>query len=283
MRIGAHVSAAGGLSKVTARAQTIGAETIQIFASPPQGFAPPAHDDQAIEEFNTKTQEAAISPVFIHAIYLINLASSRPELLSRSISSLTEALRFAAKIRSAGVIYHTGSAGTASFKEVSHQITRAMGKILSDTPSETKLIVENSAGQGGTVGAKFSEIGSMISDLASDRVACCLDTQHAFATGYDLSRKDGITRMLTEWDKEIGLDKMICLHVNDSKVACGSGRDRHENIGQGLIGDAGFKLLRAQPELSSLPWILEVPGIDGKSGPDAANIEHLRRLASLTP
>lgn len=280
MIIGAHQSAAGGIVKALDRLAAIGGTSLQIFASPPQSFAAPVHSAESISQFNTKKDQLGIGPVFIHAIYLLNLASPRPELVQRSVDSLTATLKFSAEIGACGVIYHTGSSLGAGFEAVRSQIARALIKILSQTPAESKLLIENCAGQGGTVGATPSEIGQMIKDVGSDRLATCLDTQHAFATGFDLTKAHEWQRLLGAWDQEIGLGRLDCLHVNDSKVECGSGRDRHENIGLGQIGEAGFKLMAREPSLAELPWILEVPGMDG-SGPDAVNINKLRDLASI--
>lgn len=278
--IGAHVSAAGGLPKAVQRAGNIGATAVQIFASPPQSFNAPAHTDESIATFNNGITGNGHGPVFIHAIYLINLASPNPASLDRSIASLTATMNFASKIKSSGLIFHTGSSLGAEFASVRQQIATALVAILDNSPEDSYLLIENAAGQGNAIGKNFSEIGALIKDVGSSRFKACLDTQHSFASGYDLRNKEGVDRLLSEWDQEVGLTNLRCLHVNDSKTECGSNRDRHENIGQGLMGEQAFQLLAQDELLSSLPWILEVPGMDGKSGPDQANIDLLRKITS---
>lgn len=278
--IGAHVSAAGGLSKAVDRALAIGAQAVQIFASPPQSFNPPAHTDEAIAQFNEKLKGNNLGPVFIHAIYLTNLASPNPASLDRTIASLTTTMNFSSKIGCSGVIFHTGSSLGAGFEAVRKQIVTAVAAILESSPEDSTLLIENAAGQGNTIGRNFEEVGALIKDVGSPRFRACLDTQHSFASGYDLRDKAGIERLLSEWDKEVGLNNLRCLHVNDSKVECGSNRDRHENIGVGMMGEGAFKLLAQDELLRSLPWVLEVPGMDGKSGPDKENVNKLRGLVS---
>jgi deoxyribonuclease-4 len=276
--LGAHVSAAGGIHKAVDRATNIGATAIQVFASPPQSFNAPTHTDENILAFNAGIVENSLGPIFIHAIYLINLASPNPASLDRSIASLTATMNFSSKIKSSGVIFHTGSSLGAGFESVRKQITTALVAILDNSPEDSYLIIENAAGQGGAVGAKFSELGELINDVGSSRLKACLDTQHAFASGYDLRSRGGVEKLLSEWDHEVGLSNLRCLHVNDSKTECGSNRDRHENIGLGLMGENAFRLLSQDELFRSLPWILEVPGIDGKSGPDQVNIEKIKSL-----
>lgn len=277
MILGAHVSAAGGLINAVKKADLIGAQAIQIFASPPQNFNSPNHSSESIAEFNAGVVEKKLGPIFLHAIYLINLASPNPELVRKSVKALTDDLVFADKISAVGVIYHTGSTLGREFKEVLPQVKASMKNILDGSPLGTKLIVENAAGQGGTVGRSFTQIGEMVKDFPAERVGSCLDTQHAFASGYDIRTKEGLDQMLADWNREVGLDRLACLHINDSKVELGSGRDRHENIGQGVIGLEAFRVLKENSVTGSLPWIIEVPGFDDK-GPDAANLDTLRSL-----
>jgi len=276
MKLGAHVSAAGGIDKAIDRAAKMGAETIQIFGSPPQSLRPPSHTQQSTDSFKLKAKEKKISPIFLHAPYLINLATPKQSHLEISINSLMAALNLAKDLDAEGVIFHTGSSLGADFESVQGQVVQAIKKILSAT-SGAKLIIENSAGAGGTVGDNPAEIGAIIKAVGSARVATCLDTQHAFASGYDLSGEPGIRKMISDWETHIGLDKVIVIHANDSKVPLGSNRDRHENIGQGLIGKAGFSLMKKNGSLGELPWIIEVPGF-ADQGPDKENLDILKSL-----
>jgi deoxyribonuclease IV len=277
--IGAHVSAAGGLSKAVDRALLIGAQAVQIFASPHKSFNPPAHSDESIDLFNQKIKENNLGPVFIHAIYLTNLASPNPASLDKTVASLTATMNFSSRINCSGVIFHTGSSLGAGFDAVRKQVVTAVSAILDSSPESSRLLIENAAGQGNTIGRSFEEVGALISDVGSARFKACLDTQHSFASGYNLRSKEGVDRLLSEWDQKVGLINLRCLHVNDSKVECGSNRDRHENIGDGMMGDEAFRLLAQNELLCLLPWILEVPGKDGKSGPDRENIDRLRSIA----
>lgn len=276
MRLGAHVSAAGGIDKAIDRAALMGAETIQIFGSPPQSFRPPTHTPESITSFKLKAQEAGISPIFLHAPYLINLVTPNQSHLEVSINCLISALNLAGDLGAEGVIFHTGSSLGADFESILSQVVASVKKILSAT-SGPKLIIENSAGAGGTVGDSPEEIGAIIKEVDSPRLGVCLDTQHAFASGYDLTKQTGLDKLMADYSIHVGLDRLVVVHANDSKVPLGSNRDRHANIGEGLIGKSGFKLIKKNKTLASLPWIIEVPGLADK-GPDKENLDLLRIL-----
>lgn len=276
MRIGAHVSAAGGIDRAIERAVAIGAESIQIFGSPPQSLIPPQHSPESIENFKHQAVVENISPVFLHAPYLINLATPKADYLKTCIGALTTAMKLAEDLGAQGVIFHTGSSGERPFEDVTEQIALAIKEIIGST-STTELIIENSAGAGGTVGDRPEEIGAIIRAVGSNLVKTCLDTQHAFASGYDLTTGEGVGAMVADWDREIGLARLVVIHANDSKVPLGGNKDRHENIGQGLIGKVGFGHLKKNPALAELPWIIETPGFTDQ-GPDKHNIDLLRSL-----
>lgn len=282
MIIGAHVSSSGALEKCVDRAVAIGAEAIQIFISGPQAWRPSAHTDAAIAALQVRALEHGIGQIFLHGIYLINLATADPGLLARSVGSLKQYLRFCEVSGARGVIFHTGSHKGAGFAAVEGQIVAALTEVLDAVPGDTWLILENSAGQGGTVGARFAELGALIRAAGSPRVRVCLDTCHAFAAGYDLSTPAGVAATLEEFEREIGLDRLVVVHANDSKAGLGSGLDRHENIGRGQLGEDGFRAILANPALRAVPFLLEVPGHTG-NGPDVENVAALRRLAGLTP
>lgn len=275
-RFGAHISAAGGIEKAIDRGVAIGAETIQIFGSPPQSLIPPKHSPEAVAKFKSAAKEAGVTPVFLHAPYLINLATAKSDYLQTCINSLTLATKLAEELGAQGVIFHTGSSGERPFEEALHQIIVALKKVVDQTES-AEIIIENSAGAGGTVGDRPAEIGAIVTGVGSPRVKTCLDTQHAFASGYDLRTELGLGTMLADWDREIGLHRLVVIHANDSKIPLGGNRDRHENIGEGLIGKAGFKLMKENEVLGRLPWIIEVPGF-ADQGPDRQNLDILRRL-----
>jgi deoxyribonuclease-4 len=276
MKLGAHVSAAGGLGKAIERAEAIGAETIQIFASSPRSWAFKPTPEAQVEAFRQKAQAAGIAPTFLHGIYLINLGGP-PELVRKSIDSLIGHMKVAAQIGAEGVIFHCGSHKGVGFEAILGQAVAALQEALRLTPQEACLIIENSAGMGDHIGASFREIGRLMDAIGSNRVKACLDTEHTFAAGYNLADPDAIEGVMQEFDKEIGLSRLVAVHANDAKVPFGSGVDRHENIGDGHIGTKGFETILSHPAFQDVPFILEVPGPDG-SGPDKDNMDRLKAI-----
>ena len=284
VKVGAHVSAAGALDKCLDRAREIGAEAVQLFASGPQSWRPPAHRDEAMQRLRRRAAEVGMADLFLHGIYLVNLASADAALLGRSVGSLKQYMTVAARVGARGVIFHLGSHKGAGFAAVLPQVTEAMERVLSETPDETWLILENSAGQGGSIGSTFAELGAIIRRVGSPRVKVCLDTCHCYAAGYDLKTPAGVAAVMDEFAREVGLDRLVVVHANDCKAGLGSGLDRHENIGQGHLGEDGFRAILGHPAFHGLPFILEVPGFTG-AGPDRENVDILKRLAAedLTP
>ncbi|MBI4300891.1 MAG: deoxyribonuclease IV [Chloroflexi bacterium] len=276
MKIGAHVSTAGGLDKAPARALDIGAEAIQIFGSSPQmwRYSPPS--DAQVASFREQMEAGGIGPAFLHGIYLINLAQEEGDNLARSIESLVAHMTLASRIGSPGVIFHLGSHKGQGFDAVLSRVTAAMRYVLESTPPDTSLIIENNAGRGQQVGATWGEIGRIIREVGQ-RVDVCFDTCHALVAGYDVTSRQGLETAMDEFDREIGLQHLVAVHANDSKGKLGSGLDRHENIGQGFIGLAGFANILSHPTFANVPFLLEVPGLDNK-GPDKPNVDALRAI-----
>ena len=284
MKIGAHVSTAGGLYTGFERAAAIGAECIQIFESAPQQWGTARLDDAQVQQFIDAKAASGIDPVFIHGKYLMNLASADAKIFKTSASTLRSSLNIAGKIGARGVIFHTGSSKGLGFEAVFEQICEAATNVLAETPPETLLIFENSAGHGDTIGGKFNELGEILRRIDNPRAKVCIDTCHAFAAGYDLSSSEAVAASMAELEREIGIANVAAIHCNDSKTALGAGRDLHENIGEGHIGRAGFEALVAYPALSEVPLLLEVPGykIDGAGkGPDKPNIDLMKQLRAL--
>ena len=277
MRIGAHVSVSGGIDKAIDRALDIEAETIQIFGSGPQSwrFKPP--EETLVASFLEKTREHDIRPVFLHAVYLINLGTPNAENLEKGITSLVNYMMLAADIEAAGVIFHGGSHRGAGFDAVLPQTVASLQRVLDESPEGPWLILENSAGMGNHIGASFQEMGRILEGVGGDRMRVCLDTMHAFAAGYNMATKDGLEDTVAEFDRELGLDKLVAIHANDSKVELASGIDRHENIGEGHMGVEGFEVIMGHPAFREIPFILEVPGF-GQKGPDAENIRILKEI-----
>ena len=276
MKLGAHVSTSGGLDKGIDRADEMGAETVQMFASSPRAWAFKLPSEQQIGAFREKARAADISPVFFHGSYLVNLCGAA-ELVEKSVDSLTNHMNVAGQVGAAGVIFHGGSHRGAGFEGVLGQFTEAAQRVLSSSPPDAWLIIENSAGMGDHIGSSFSEIGTMIRAIDSPRVMVCLDTQHSMAAGYDIGDGDGINAAMEEFDREIGLSRLVAVHANDSKTALGSGVDRHENIGEGHLGIKGFETVMGHPAFRDVPLILEVPGLD-KTGPDKENLDRLKAV-----
>jgi deoxyribonuclease-4 len=278
MKIGAHVSTAGGPVTCFDRAEAIGAEAAQIFLTPPQQWRSSKVEEEQAQAFRERAARSSCGPVFVHGVYLINLATSDATMLLRSTSSLKSALRSCAALGIKGVIFHIGSHKGSGLEAVFHQICQACKGILDETPPDALLILENSAGAGGTIGSRFPDLGRIIREVGSDRVKVCLDTQHAYAAGYDVASAEGLELAMSEFEREVGFGQLVAVHANDSKVDLGSGRDRHENVGEGHIGLDGFRRILAHRAFKDVPFLLEVPGVDGKSGPDAPNIEVLKKL-----
>jgi deoxyribonuclease IV len=277
--IGAHVSTAGGLDKGIDRALAIGADAMQIFVSAPQSYRFSLPDEKTVELFNSKYKESGLRGLFFHSIYLMNLASQDKQKNHLAKQSLVDYLNTAALLHADGVITHIGSStGCDSHEQAIETIQKSINWILSKTPPETTLILEVTAGSGNTIGSKYEhlhDIRAGVEDVS--RVKTCWDTQHTFASGYDIVKDlDGVLR---KYDELVGIDTLKVIHCNDSKTEFDSKKDRHENIGEGKIGLDVFKELLHEERLRKLPFMLEVPGIDGKSGPDKENIDRLRSIA----
>jgi deoxyribonuclease IV len=273
-RIGAHCG--GSIRTALARAQEIGAEALQIFASSPHMWRGPKLHPPDVEAFVAGRQAADVEPLVIHAIYLINLASANEEFIAKSKQSIRETLRAADQLRATGLIVHVGSALKDPYDVAEQRAVDALRDVLDDI-GQAKLLFETCAGQGATIGRSFAELASLIKRLDNHAgLGICLDTCHAFAAGYPIHQPEGVERMLAELDSEIGLARLACIHANDSKGAFASNVDRHANIGEGQLGEETFARLLAKPELRDVPFILEVPG-DG-DGPDRENVDRLKRL-----
>ena len=276
MELGAHVSAAGGVDKAVGRAVDIGAEAIQTFAASPRAWAfKPIADDKAAA-YREKAAEAGIKSTFLHGSYLVNIGG-KPDHVEKSVASLTNHMGAAAQIGAQGVIFHSGGHKGVGFDAVLDQAGDALKQVLDNTDDNVQLIIENCAGMGAQIGASFEELGRLIKAVDSDRLKICLDTEHAFAAGYNIADPQGIEKAMAEFDAEIGLDRLVVVHANDAKVEFASGVDRHENIGEGYIGIEGFETIMAHPAFADVPFLLEVPGMD-KKGPDKPNLDRLKDI-----
>jgi deoxyribonuclease-4 len=279
MLIGAHVSAAGGSNKAVARAEEIGAECFQIFASSPRMWSAKPIADEVAQKYTEEMKRAGMGPTVLHGKYLIALGAEDPELLAKSEKALQADVAAANKLDALGVIFHPASHRGRGFETIIDQFANSVRIILDNEPGDSLLMLETSAGAGDHIGSTFAELGTLIKAIGNERVAVCLDTQHVWAAGYNIVNTDSLNAALDEFDKEIGIGLLRSVHANDSMRELGSSVDRHENIGDGLIGTAGFKNLMSNDAFKHVPFYLEVPGT-GKSGPDKPNIDRLKAIRS---
>ncbi len=275
--LGAHVSAAGGIHLAVDRAAELGAESFQIFGAAPQMWKRKHHSDQDTEAFRSAMTQRKLRAAYIHAVYLINLASPDDELLRKSIDTLTAELELGSRIGATGVIFHVGSHMGSGFEHALPRIADGMREALDRTPDDVQLLIENNAGAGRSVGSSFPEVGAIIDAVDHPRVRVCLDTCHAHASGYNVATIAGLKETIDEFQREIGAEMLSAIHANDSKTPLGSGRDRHENIGQGTIGLKAFRRMVRNRVLRKADWLLEVPGYES-NGPGRADVDVLKSL-----
>jgi deoxyribonuclease-4 len=276
MLIGAHVSQSGGLSKAIGRGVERGCTAIQIFSQSPRMWRPTAYTGDDFKAFRQAMDASPIEAVLIHAVYLINTGTEDRELRNKSLASLTQSLRVGAGIGAAGVVVHAGS---AKHGDVTRAIKRA-GKVIAQALGESdrcRLLLEDTAGAGGTLGRSFEELAALLDAAGGDeRLGLCLDSCHLYASGYDVSTPDGLDETLAECDRLVGLKRLHGLHLNDSLVALGSDRDRHAILGEGCLGEEGCATFVSEPRFQDVPCVLET-GRDGGS-PAAADVVLAREL-----
>jgi deoxyribonuclease-4 len=263
------------------RAAAIGAECAQIFVGAPQRWFSASFADADVAKYRRLENELSIGPNVVHALYLVNLASPDDTLRERSINALVNQMHWCERLGIMGLIVHVGSEkGLPSHEDALGRVTDAMAQILARSES-VAFLVENTAGMGSSIGSDFADIGEIFDRLGRDgRLGVCLDTAHTFEAGYDIATRDGLEQVLDRFDRTVGLDRLRAIHANDSKTKFGSNVDRHENIGQGFLGEDGFGNFMTHPAMQELPFYLEVPGFAGR-GPDRENVDALRRLAGL--
>ena len=277
MRIGGHVSTSGGIHTAIDRAEAIGAEAAQIFTQSPRAWRPTNHDPANLERFKERVAEAGIDGVVCHALYLCNLAAPDDAVYEKSVATMRTTMEVACAIDADGVVFHVGSHQGAGLDAGLERALPALREVLGRCSDTTWLLLENSAGAGGTIGRSLDELATIVERLdRHPRLGVCLDSCHLYVSGYDITERAALDALLEELDRTIGLDRLRALHANDSKAPLGSNRDRHENIGEGLMGD-GLGAFLSRPRLQHLPVLLEVPGVDGK-GPNADEVRKLREL-----
>jgi deoxyribonuclease-4 len=277
MLFGAHVSSAGGISNAIDRAEELGCDALQVFTQSPRMWRPTNHAPEQVTRFRTRREETGIGAVVCHALYLVNLASPDPVIYEKSVSAMRAAMVAADAIGAEGVIFHVGSHLGSGFEAGLERAVPALRELLELTTDDLWLLMENSAGTGGTIGRSTDELAVIYDALdRHPRLGLCIDSCHWFASGVDVTDTGALEAAVADIDSRIGLERLRCLHVNDSKAELGSNRDRHASIGQGLLGEE-IGVFLAHPAFQGLPAVLETPGPDGH-GPDAAEVRLLRDL-----
>jgi deoxyribonuclease-4 len=282
MRFGFHISIAGGFSKVIERAKKRGCETIQFFSRNPRGWAYGPLDPQEVSRFREAFSQTSISPLFVHMPYLPNLASENRALYEKSLDALQADLERASSLGAPFLIIHVGHRGGLSEDEAIGRIATGINEAFQGVPNSVTLLLENTAGQGTEVGHRFSQLRRIIQGVDErGRMGICLDTAHAFAAGYDLATLEGFEKTLKEFKKEIGLERLLLVHLNDTRFPLGSHVDRHWHIGEGNIGLEGFRNIVNHPLLSHLPGVMETPRKNDDE--DLRNMSVIRSLFKTKP
>lgn len=286
--IGAHVSIVGGIDLAIDRAHALGCNCVQIFSGSPRMWQRSDLSKVPADKIYSKQQELAVSPIFTHAMYLVNLASDNDGLVEKSLKVLKHDMQFDALVKGSGIVVHLGSEQGKGWETVRDQVVRHVKDIIAASPKNATFLIENSAGQLGKFPNDLEYIRWLLDKVDSPQLGWCFDTCHAFTAGYSLGEKLSNTKPALERNErgltaEQAIEKydlwstLKCIHVNDSKGPLGSGLDRHENLGEGQIPAADLKYFLNLPQVKKLPLILEVPGFDG-NGPDVQNVELLKQL-----
>jgi deoxyribonuclease-4 len=276
MLIGAHVSIAGGLPLTVERGTETASDAIQIFHQSPRMWRPTPYTEQDFADFRAAFDGSDLQAVVIHAVYLINCASKERDIRAKSIKSLTHALRVGEGIGATGVVLHAGARKGEPHDASMKRAAKAIAKSLADS-DRCPVLLENTAGTQGPLGRNFDELAQLLDLLGGDdRVGICLDSCHLFASGFEIRTPDALEQVIDEFDAKVGLDRLRCLHVNDSQVPLGANRDRHATLGDGELGDRGLSVFLSAPRFEAVPALLET-GKDG-GGPDREQIEIAKRL-----
>ena len=274
MLYGGHVSSSGGIHTAIDRIEAIGGNAVQIFTQSPRMWRPTNHDPANLERFRERRVEAGIEYVLCHALYLINLASPADDLYEKSEAALVNTLDVAREVEG-DVVFHVGSHLGSGFDVGLDRVVPALRRALDHTSDSTWLLLENSAGAGGTIGRSIDELVAICDRLdGHPRLGLCLDSCHLWVSGVDVTDPASVTGLLDEVESRVGIERLRALHVNDAAAPLGSNRDRHANLEEGLLGD-GISAFLADPRIQDLPAILETPGPDGH-GPDANELRKLQ-------
>jgi deoxyribonuclease-4 len=259
MKIGAHVSASGGLWNAPKNAAELGLECFQFFSRPPQGGRVGPIKPEDAKKFRAAMDEHGFAECYIHAPYVINLASKEERIRASTVEIVRGELDRGTVLGADAMMFHPGSASGVGEERGLALVVQGIKKILRGYEGTTRLLIEISAGAGMVIGDRFEEVRAMLDGVDDERVGVCFDTAHAFASGYDLRDEAGVARVMKEFDRIVGLDKLELSHCNDSKVGLGERRDRHEHIGKGKIGLGGFRSIVGSKAFADVNLILETP------------------------
>jgi deoxyribonuclease IV len=277
MDFGAHVSAAGGISKAIDRVEEIGGKAVQVFTQSPRMWRPTAHTDEELERFRKRRKQARLRHVSCHALYLVNLASRDREIRTKSLEALTATMQAANSIGADAVVFHVGSHLGYGFDDALDVVTPQLRDLLELTTDELWLCMENAAGAGGTIGRSVAELEALFDRMDGHRrLGVCLDSCHWWASGVDVTDAAVLEEALEDLDRRIGFSRLRVLHVNDANTPLGSNRDRHDVVPEGELGQ-GLATFLGHPAFRDLPAILETWPKTGLSARDIDTLRDLQR------
>lgn len=264
MYFGFHASAAGGVDQAPERAAAEGAEVFQFFSRSPRGGPAPKLTKEIITNWQVELKKHSIQATYIHAPYYINFASTNDKIRYGSVAVIRDELERGTVLGVKGLMTHLGSSKDVGEKEGTKKTIEGITKVLTGYKGTTKFLLENAAGAGAVIGDTMEELSAIIKGVEKNLkkknvIGVCWDTQHGFASGYDIRTKATIDSWLKKFDTLIGLDRLVLFHANDSKIEFNGHKDRHDDIGFGLLGENTFKLLIQHPKLKKLDMILETP------------------------
>jgi len=262
MRIGRHMPTHSKMVKAAELASSLGCEAIQVFVSNPTGWRPTADDPAGCAAFKTATEALALSPVVIHAPYLINLASPDESNWEKSIALLTWTMQRGAQIGASYVVFHTGSHRGSGVEAGITRIAQGIKRVLAESPESIMLLLENDVGAGNAVGHSFEQLAlilHLLPEALEKRVGVCLDTAHLWGAGHDIASTESALHVLQHFDETVGLSWLKVLHLNDTEMALGSHRDVHARLGEGIIGEEGLRTILTHPRMEHVAVLLETP------------------------
>jgi deoxyribonuclease-4 len=277
--LGLHLRTGAGLSTVVGRAEAAGARSLQVFTQSPRSWGRAPQSPERLFELRAQIDASpTVSVLLCHATYLINLAAPDDAVRSNSRRCLAANLAGATAVGAAGLVLHPGSHRGAGWERGARRIVDGLRWSLDATPDPCKILLENTAGSGDTMGRSFAELGRLV-ELAGfdERLGVCLDSQHLFAGGFDFASPAAMDAVVADLDRSVGLGRLRAIHFNDSQVPFASQRDRHASLGMGMIGPAALRCFLGHPRLQGLPVVIETPGREG-GDPGRADVDYARAL-----